>query len=665
MSAGLQLLWYARRLGRMSGLEVVHRVVEQSKKMTDARRGFGWNRFSAFDGPLEGMPGLAPARASTAHPDVSSIDAGTFRLLGQQWPLRARDRPWHVQDGTWHRDPVSGNLWPGAGTFAYQIPYRHERRFGDVKFVWELNRLQILQVLAAAGAHGSVLDILESWMQANPPFGGVNWTSGIEAASRVASLLVVLALVDPELRRELDPLARRFLSAHVYWIARYPSLYSSANNHRIAELAALFLANTCAPGLPGAARCVAASRGGLEKAVLDLFHPDGVGAEQSPTYAAYSLEWLALAGLAAEKAGTPFSSTFYSRLRAAATHLRWIMDDGGRVPRIGDEDEGRVLASHLHREDRFVASVVALLARWLRDPTLQPPSADPHLRDRLSPVRAVASTSAESRPTHPPVASASRTAPQIKVFPHGGYTVARTETERGSLVAVFDHGPLGFGSIAAHGHADALAIWLHWGDEAILVDAGTYLYHAGGSDRDLFRGTRVHNTLELEGVDQSVIAGPFNWSRHARALVVDRTATSLTGEHDGYFRRFGVIHRRGLFFARNKLVIEDRLFGRPNKAPLRWSVGFLLAPNILTRLDGHRATIRTKAGRVLSLYLGSPDLGWTKMPAAHSPAINCREETAEQLRITGMFESSPREPPLVRTVITACCGAPEGSELVS
>jgi hypothetical protein len=442
-------------------------------------------------------------------------------------------------------------------------------------------------------------------------------------------------------------LARHFLSAHAYWIARYPSLYSSANNHRIAELAALFLAHTCAPGLPGAARCLTASRRGLEQAVLDLFHPDGVGAEQSPAYAAYSLEWLALAGLAAEIGGTPFSPSFRSRLHAAATHLRWMMDDGGRVPRIGDEDEGRVLASHLHREDRYVASVVTLLARWLQDPALQPPTADPHLRDRLSSVRAMASPAVEARSADPPAASASGTV-QIKVFPHGGYTVGRTGTHRGSLVTVFDHGPLGFGMIAAHGHADALAIWLHWGDEPILVDAGTYLYHSGGANRDLFRGTSVHNTLELEGVDQSAIAGPFNWSRHARSRIIERTATSVTAEHDGYARRFGVIHRRRIGFEQNALVIDDWLFGNPTKARTRWTVGFLLGPRAVLRLDGACAAIEATSGRTLILQLANQGLSWLVTPHFHSPAFNHRT-VVNFLSACGELRRSPRRPPHILT----------------
>src|SRR5215471_10393180 len=139
MIADLQLVWYARRLGRMSGPEVVHRIFEQFKKVTDLRRGFGWDRFSEFGGPLGGIPGLVPGPPLTAQQEVHSIEAGNFCLLGQEWVPSAGNQPWYAQEGAWHRDPVCGALWPGESTFAFRVPYRHERQRGDVKFVWELN----------------------------------------------------------------------------------------------------------------------------------------------------------------------------------------------------------------------------------------------------------------------------------------------------------------------------------------------------------------------------------------------------------------------------------------------------------------------------------------------------------------------------------------------
>ena len=80
-----------------------------------------------------------------------------------------------------------------------------------------------------------------------------------------------------------------------------------------------------------------------------------------------------------------------------------------------------------------------------------------------------------------------------------------------------DHGPHGYLSIAAHAHADALAIEVRVGGVDVLADPGTYCYGAEPAWRAYFRSTLAHNTLEVGGVDQSVAAGPHLWTRQARA----------------------------------------------------------------------------------------------------------------------------------------------------
>src|SRR5450432_3605085 len=72
---------------------------------------------------------------------------------------------------------------------------------------------------------------------------------------------------------------------------------------------------------------------------------------------------------------------------------------------------------------------------------------------------------------------------------------------------VMDVGALGYTSIAAHGHADALSVMLAAGDEYILVDSGTYAYHSHPDWRSYFRGTAAHNTVRVDCFDQSVMSG--------------------------------------------------------------------------------------------------------------------------------------------------------------
>ena len=76
---------------------------------------------------------------------------------------------------------------------------------------------------------------------------------------------------------------------------------------------------------------------------------------------------------------------------------------------------------------------------------------------------------------------------------------------------VIDAGPQGTGR-SGHGHADALSVKLAFGGRRWLVDAGTFCYIGPGGDRNIFRGTRAHNTLAVDGLDQAEPEGPFAWS---------------------------------------------------------------------------------------------------------------------------------------------------------
>ncbi len=78
-----------------------------------------------------------------------------------------------------------------------------------------------------------------------------------------------------------------------------------------------------------------------------------------------------------------------------------------------------------------------------------------------------------------------------------------------------DGGPHGYLSIAAHAHADALSVEVRYGGVDILADPGTYCYHGEPEWRSYFRSTIAHNTVELDGQNQSGDGGPFLWLRHA------------------------------------------------------------------------------------------------------------------------------------------------------
>jgi hypothetical protein len=157
--------------------------------------------------------------------------------------------------------------------------------------------------------------------------------------------------------------------------------------------------------------------------------------------------------------------------------------------------------------------------------------------------------------------------PLRQAFPEGGSFVLGCgfgTPEEIRLVA--DAGPLGYRSIAAHGHADALSFTLSAGGRELLVDPGTYAYHTHPAWRHYFRGTGAHNTVRVDGLDQSVSGGNFMWLRKAAAgcslWLSSAQKDSFEGWHDGYMRlEDPVKHRRLIELDKltRRVIVEDTL----------------------------------------------------------------------------------------------------------
>jgi hypothetical protein len=177
-----------------------------------------------------------------------------------------------------------------------------------------------------------------------------------------------------------------------------------------------------------------------------------------------------------------------------------------------------------------------------------------------------------------------------------------------------DGGPQGFLSIAAHGHADALSVEVRHDGVELLVDPGTYCYHGEPEWRSYFRSTRAHNTIEVDGEDQAVEAGPFMWSTHADA-VVDGDETRPDGvrtwaaHHGGYARLDAALcHAREVTLdpAAGTITVTDTVTGsREHRMRLFWHLG----PAVEAELDDDVAVLSWR-GRD-----GTPRQGRLRLPA--------------------------------------------------
>jgi heparinase II/III-like protein len=561
--------WRLNRLRCMTPLEVSHRVFRALSMHAERAGLLGSGVVPTPDLAREPRPWMH----STANVDAARYLAAADRIAaGKLDVLALRD----VELGSlprWNRDPKTGVEAPLG--FSKLLDYRNPRLVGDIKYLWELNRHLHLVTLAQAYALSRdaryfhvIRQHLESWFISCPYGMGPNWSSALEAAIRLINWSVTWQLLGATRSplfegAENARFRQRWLESvyqHAQFVRGYFSLHSSANNHLIGEAAGLFIAAVTWPHWPSVRAWLQAARAILEREALLQNAPDGVNREQAVSYQQFVLDFLLLCLLAGKANGQRFSHAYESRIEAMLEYLASIMDAGGNVPMFGDADDGLVVRLAQGGDFSPYRSLLATGAILFRrgEFKLKAGALDDKTRWLLG---------GESESLFQVPSTAQSRLPPRQAFPAGGYYILGCdfETDR-EIRLIADAGPVGYRSIAAHGHADALAFTLSVGGLEFLIDPGTYAYHTQAPWRAYFRGTSAHNTLRVDARDQSQSGGNFMWLRKARAGCSDWSSTAerdvFEGWQDGYARLPDpVVHRRRIALekAARRVVIEDTL----------------------------------------------------------------------------------------------------------
>ncbi|MFD2366064.1 heparinase II/III family protein [Pseudoduganella sp. GCM10020061] len=556
------LAWKVNRIRLMGAGEIIWRASQVLRKQA--------SRFGIGVAAQVPAPDLSRFGAAVIPPGVPDIDRASLvqaaeSLLAGRWSVFAlRD----IELGfppQWNRDPKTGTLapmTPGKG-----IQYRSEQVVGDIKYLWEPSRhLELVTLALAYRATGEpryargARTLLESWLDQCPYPLGVHWSSSLELAVRLLNWSFAWDLLGGRnsvlfegedgqrfLRRWLDSVYR-----HCHFIEGYFSRHSSANNHLFGEYMGLFAASHTWPCWRASARWLELSRRGLEEEALRQNHADGVNKEQAIYYHHEVMDMMLLCQLVARANGATFPPAFLERLEQMAGFVQAMMAFGGRVPMTGDADDAQMVrlayAPGWCPYRSLLASCALLFGRG--DFRRKAGELDDKTRWLFGEAGARAWDELRPEPERTEMA-----------FPQGGYYLLghRFGTPQ-EIRMVVDCAPLGYLSIAAHGHADALAFTLAVGGTEVLVDPGTYAYHTQKKWRDYFRSTSAHNTVAVDGCDQSEMAGPFMWMRKANAhLLEHRPGAAIQvfdGEHDGYRRLADpVMHRRRIEFDQVALTI--------------------------------------------------------------------------------------------------------------
>lgn len=359
------------------------------------------------------------------------------------------------------------------------------------------------------------------------------------------------------------------------YISHHYSQFSSANNHLIVEISAVLHAGILFDYKPW----IALAERILTREIFLQNYLDGINKEESQYYQTFEMEVLALNLRLLRINDIEPSKSWDKLLRSMSRYISNNIGDHDEILSFGDDDDGRIIDFHGGcNHFKYTLELMGILLDE-RYTELAIPASNDDLRstDAVSSGDKSKNTNMFSSPISETVLWLFSKEDIIKsqeknyyrksssiTRPEGGMTVfkAKGSDNIPDILIGIDHAPLGYGSIAAHGHSDALSFQLFADGTRIFADPGTYIYHCDTESRNDFRRTCRHNTVCLSGADQSEMLGPFLWGRKATCTLDGFTNTEDIDEvmatHDGYSP---IKHTRKFTFKKKEgiLLIEDWL----------------------------------------------------------------------------------------------------------
>lgn len=543
---------------------------------------------------------------------ANHIIEGYFDLLGQK-DLYLGTPP------AWHFDPISGRSAPSVHWSLLEA--KNGTAFADKKMIWELNRHQYFVTLGQAFwltgdekyAQAFVLH-LSDWLTANPPKVGLNWLSSLEIGFRSISWIWAFHFFkdSPEFEPDIFSRMLKYLYLNGKHLETYLSTYSSPNTHLTGEALGLYFLGFFLPDSTEANRWKQLGYDILMRSLDFQVRDDGVYCEQSSHYHRYTAEFYTNLLILRQIEGLEIESKHQEKVEQLFEVLLSFTEPNGETPLFGDDDGGRLYFLNRRNIADFRSTLALGAALFKRgDMKFVAGEASPELlwllgKDGLETFDDLI----PEKPTE-----------TVEGYSDSGFYVVRDSWDPESNFLLIDCGEHGFLN-CGHAHADALSFVLSFKGKPMFVDSGTYSYESDPAAREVFRSTRAHNCLTVNGASSSVPSGPFSWKSRAVSTLLkwsdDSDLICFQGTHDG-FARFGVEYQRKIWFSRR---------GGPGFFELRdvinssgyntYEVNLILSPIFIAEIDNNSVKVFEAENR------NTPSLTInTKVIPGNDEAVGC------------------------------------------
>lgn len=538
--------------------------------------------------------------------DAERVMRHEFDLLGSgAFTPADPDRP-AGRDGyvpiDWFLDPVR------KLRFRSDVPYKEWSLYtmrpenADIKYPWELARCQHFLTLAQAYVLTAedrfaqeILRQCADFIEANPVGRGINWTCTMDIALRAANWCLALSLIKnaPSAQgRMLEQAYTHLYDTGVFVLGNLEDKYEVTSNHYLSNVIGLHVLAAEFSDLEIGREWDAYSRKAIEREIFVQTLEDGADFESSVPYHRLVAELFLSSWRLAQLQGKPLSDVFRERLIKMVDFLAGTLRPDGRMPIVGDIDDGRFMIATGYggwdrRDGRHLLAPAAVA---LERPEWSAASGPSGVWEAFwwGCPPASANVSAGTQPA------------VCKLFPAAGLAVSRSTDGGYLLVSNAPVGTVGFGN---HKHNDLLSFEYHDAGQPLVVDPGSFVYTCDFPARNLFRSTAYHNTVIAGGVEQNEFNPEWLFRMFAKAVPEHRvfeareSGMRYEGSHDGYvqqlqpglchIRRFECDHGAGT------LHIEDRFEGE-GRHELKWHFHF--DPSVKVALHPGRARVLIEAG---------------------------------------------------------------------
>jgi hypothetical protein len=524
----------------------------------------------------------------------------------------------------WHRDYKTGHRWQPA--YCRDVEYNNPDRPSDVKFPWELSRMQWMIPLGQAYVltrderyAETTRDLLDHWIGANPYAHSVNWSCTMEVALRILTWSWFFHVFKHSAAWAESGFRERFLQVlylHGDFTARNLEESDINGNHYTADAAGLVFAGLFFGYGAAPRQWLKLGWNILCNEMPRQVFLDGVDFEASIPYHRLVQELFLLPALYRLRQGFEVPAWYRDRLISMAQFTAAYSRPDGGVPLWGDADDARALpfGGQSINDHRYLLGLVGM-AFGVKD-----------LIESFSGQRSEVLwlLGADAAGMLPDRKEFDHYQSSI-AFPDGGFYILRNRRDH----VFVDCGPLGLGGRGGHGHNDLLSFEAVLDGVHLISDCGAYLYTADYHERNRFRSTAYHNTPQVDGEEiNRFIRWDYLWLLHndasheVRAISFGPDTDRVVVSHGGYRRLKSPVTPVRSFelnHARHCLTIRDEFEGEGEhwlEIPLHLAQGVEVAgqePRLLILQVGQRTfaltwetmsewTLRIKPGRISPSY---------------------------------------------------------------